>query len=109
MKKFTAYYADAEGLYYFAATRREINDTSVIIRHSKYGSWTEGPGQKGAVSAKAYDDGNGVLISELDNNKAKIRLDYSEAVELYMLLNELVRNTKLTSIKRILGRKQSDE
>lgn len=62
--------------------QEESNNTRIILCQSQYdNSWTN-PGQ---IDAELHDDGNGVTIT-LDNGQ-KIRLDYSQALAVRLLLH----------------------
>jgi len=69
------------------------SDLKITLKTSKSDVWSDY--YKDTTVIKLIDDGNGCTI-KLTGEKSMM-LDYSQVAELYLILNELVEETNLTS------------
>lgn len=82
-------------IYDMETTRKYYNDGKVVMRYSPLDAgWS--PHVRGQVAAKLKDNGNGVKIKFDDGTK--IKLDYSQVQELYILLDYYNYDSELTNM-----------
>jgi hypothetical protein len=84
--------------------KQPTNDTTAELIISKYGAdW--GPKAVGQIALRVHSDGNGYDVAW---PKKRLRLDYLEAEELYLVLHSLYREEKETRWRSIeMKRKES--
>ena len=79
---------------------KEKNETLYLF-HSKYGPWVDSI--KGKVAAKLLNTGNNYVIDFSDGKT--VELDYSQSVELMILLNEAEKDVKINSLNLVKEKK----